>query len=72
MVRNQRMFENFQLFMCQPLFIDIVTRDEENGGWNSDVRPLGNLIKNQDQEQVGKLLQSYSKKLNLIPLFLGK
>ena len=34
----------------QPLFIDIVTRDEENGGWNSDVRPLGNLIKNQDQE----------------------
>ena len=36
--------------MCQPLFIDIVTRDEENGGWNSDVRPLGNLIKNQDQE----------------------
>ena len=34
----------------QPLFIDIVTRDEENGGWNSDVRPLGNLIKNQNQE----------------------
>ena len=34
----------------QPVFIDIVTRDKENGGWNSDVRPLGNLIKNQDQE----------------------
>ena len=34
----------------QPLFIDIVTRDEENGGWNSGVRPLRNLIKNQDQE----------------------
>jgi hypothetical protein len=24
----------------QPLFIDIVTKDEENGGWKSDVRPL--------------------------------
>jgi len=34
----------------QPLFIDIVTRDEEKGGWNSDVRPLGNLIKNPNQE----------------------
>ena len=47
----------------QPLFIDIVTKDEENGGWNSDVRSLGNLRKNQDQEQGGNLLQSYSKKL---------
>ena len=34
----------------QPLFIDIVTRDEEKGGWNTEVRPLGNLIKNQNQE----------------------
>ena len=34
----------------QSLFIDIVTRDEEKGGWNSEVRPLGNLIKNQNQE----------------------
>ena len=25
----------------RPLFIDIVTRDKENGGWNSDIRPFG-------------------------------
>ena len=23
-----------------PLIINIVTRDEENGGWRSDIRPL--------------------------------
>jgi len=32
----------------QTLFIDIVTRDEKNGGWNSEVRLLGTfLIKDQ-------------------------
>ena len=25
----------------RPLFIDIVTRDKENGGWNSDIRQFG-------------------------------
>ena len=25
----------------QPLFIDIVTRDKENGGWNSNIRSFG-------------------------------
>jgi len=26
----------------QPLFIDIVTRDEENGGWETERKPLVN------------------------------
>ena len=26
----------------QPLFIDIVTRDEENGGWEAERKPLVN------------------------------
>tara|TARA_B110000977_G_scaffold19140_1_gene23082 strand:+ start:2121 stop:2369 length:249 start_codon:yes stop_codon:yes gene_type:complete len=25
----------------RPLFIDIVTRDKENGGWNSNIRSFG-------------------------------
>ena len=35
----------------QPLFIDIITKDEENGGWKSDVRPMpkkGETIQTED------------------------
>ena len=32
--------EEKDIWKDQPLFINIVTKDEENGGWKSDVRPL--------------------------------
>ena len=51
----------------QPLFIDIVTRDEENGGWKSEVRPLP--IK--DYLQVVNPLQ-FTVKIKTVLLYFDK